>query len=143
MQQANTLRENRPVFLDWENLAEELDAMARTEERAIESQLERVILHLLKWRYQLAHRSGSWQASIENGRDEISQHLTKSPSLKPRISEMVDNAYRRARRTAGAQMGLDKQEWEQCLPEVCPWTPEQIQLDDFWPEPDSLIKPKL
>ncbi len=32
--QSRALREHRPAFLDWQNLAEELEAMARSEERS-------------------------------------------------------------------------------------------------------------
>ncbi|MGH8336454.1 MAG: DUF29 family protein [Gammaproteobacteria bacterium] len=47
----------------------------------------------------------------------------------------MELAYRRARRTAGADIGLDKRAWEKRLPERCPWTLAQIQDQDFWPEP--------
>jgi len=59
-QQSRALREHRPAFLDWRNLAEELEAMARSEERSLTSQVERLLAHSLKWAYQPQERSGSW-----------------------------------------------------------------------------------
>jgi hypothetical protein len=135
LQQSRALRTHQPAILDWKNLAEELDAMARYQERALESQLRRVVAHLLKWAYQPNRRSGSWEASIENGRDDVAQQLEDSPSLKSRLNDILEFAYRRARRTAGADMGLDKRAWEKRLPDRCPWTLEQVQDQDFWPEP--------
>ena len=84
-QQARALREHQPAFLDWRNLAEELDAMTRSEERGLGTQLERLLVHLLKWAYEHEKRSGSWEASIENARDAIEECLEGSPSLASRL----------------------------------------------------------
>jgi hypothetical protein len=138
--QARALREHRPRFLDWENLAEELDAMGRSEESALESQLERVLAHLLKWSYQPTRRSGSWEASIENGRDLIERQLKKSPSLKHKLSEMFEAAYPLARRNAGADMGLDKRQWEERFPDRCPWGVDEVMDHSFWPEAAELSR---
>jgi uncharacterized damage-inducible protein DinB len=46
--QADALRQHRAVALDWENLAEEIEALARRDKRAIRSSLENALLHLLK-----------------------------------------------------------------------------------------------
>lgn len=132
--QAQALREHRPAFLDWENLAEELDAMRRSEESALESQLERVLAHLLKWAYQPNRRSGSWEASIENGRDLIERQLKKSPSLQRKLAEMFEAAYPLARRSAGADIGLDKRQWEKRFPDQCSWTLNQVMDHNFWPD---------
>jgi len=132
-QQARALREHQPAFLDWRNLAEELDAMTRSEERGLGTQLERLPVHLLKWAYQPEKRSGSWEASIENARDAIEECLEGSPSLASRLGALAERAYRRARRTAGAEMGLDKREWSRLLPEACPWSHERIRDTRFWP----------
>ncbi|MGA7761996.1 MAG: DUF29 domain-containing protein [Candidatus Binataceae bacterium] len=132
-QQSRALREHRPAFLDWQNLAEELEAMARSEERSLGSQLERVLVHLLKWAYQPQERSGSWEASIDNARDAIEECLEGSPSLAGKFAGLAERAYRRARRTAGAEMGLDKRQWNRLLPETCPWAVERIRDAKFRP----------
>jgi uncharacterized protein DUF29 len=133
--QARKLRASRPAFLDWENLAEELEAMARSEELGLESLLERLLKHLLKWSYQSGKISGSWEASIENSRDQIERRLERSPSLNVKLPQLCESAYRRAKRTAGAEMRLRKEQWEKRLPESCPWTVWQIRDASFWPRP--------
>ena len=74
LEQASALRRLRPDLLDWRNLAEELEAMGRSEENALISHLVVLLKQLLKWRYQANKRTGSWEASIENSRDDI-DHL--------------------------------------------------------------------
>lgn len=132
--QASMLREHRPPFLDWKNLAEELDAIGRSEESALESQLERVLAHLLKWACQPNHRSGSWEALIENGRDLIQRQLKKSSSHKHKLSEMFEAAYPLARRTAGGDIGLDKRQWEERFPDRCTWRLDEVMNHNFRPE---------
>jgi Domain of unknown function DUF29 len=78
--QASILRRLQPADLDWRNLIEELEGMARSDERALVSQLVVLLMHLLKWRYQSSKRSSSCEASIENSRDEIDYLLQNSPS---------------------------------------------------------------
>jgi hypothetical protein len=132
--QAALLREVKPEWLDWRNLAEEVDDLGRSEQRTLESHLEQLLIHLLKWRYQPRKRGGSWETSILNSRDHIEQLLGDSPSLKTRLDEALEHAYRRARREAGRQMKMDRRQWEAKLPAECEWTLEQVLDPDFWPE---------
>jgi hypothetical protein len=131
LDQAAALRRLRPKSLDWENLAEELETMGRSEESALESHLESLLVHLLKWRYQPNKRTGSWEASVENSRDRIAQLLRRSPSLKGKIDEAFSQAYRLARREAGGQMGLTKREWERLLPASCEWNLNVARAHNF------------
>ena len=135
--QAVSLRYHKPAFLDWANLAEELEAMARNEENALASFIERLLVHLLKWAYTPRKRSGSWEASIANSRDEIADRLNQSPALKHKLGELFERAYVRARRTAGAEMKLRKHEWEAKIPAACPWPLARVLDPDFWPAEKS------
>jgi hypothetical protein len=85
LDQAAALRLRHHQAIDCDDLAEELEAMARSEEHGLESFLEVLLVHLLKWAYQPERRSGSWEASIENARDRIAARLQRSPSLKPKL----------------------------------------------------------
>ena len=62
--QGRRLREVRPNSIDWENVAEEIESLGRSEKRSIESNLGVVLLHLLKWQFQPGGRSNSWRASL-------------------------------------------------------------------------------
>src|SRR5271166_2501279 len=84
--QASALRDRgRALSIDWEPLAEELDAMGRSEESSLQSFLERLLTHLLKYAYQSEKITGSWENSIESSRLRIDILLKRSPSLKNKI----------------------------------------------------------
>jgi hypothetical protein len=77
------------------------DVMARAEKRAIESQLVRLMHHILKWQIQPQKRSVSWTMTIDNARDEIEAEKKYSPSLNDSFIESIwGNALRKARRNA-------------------------------------------
>jgi hypothetical protein len=132
--QAALLRQIQPEWLDWRNLAEEVDDLGQSQRSALESHLEIVLIHLLKWRYQPSKRGSSWEVSILNPRERIERLLRISPSLKPRLPEALEAAYPLARREAGRQMKMDRRQWEAKLPAACEWTVEQVLDPDFWPE---------
>ncbi|HET6520470.1 MAG TPA: DUF29 domain-containing protein [Geminicoccaceae bacterium] len=54
--QAELLRAGRLGELDVLNLAEEVEDSSRRERDALESRLEALLVHLLKWRHQPARR---------------------------------------------------------------------------------------
>src|SRR5919204_82762 len=60
--QAAALRAKDFAALDLENLAEEVESLGRSDRRAIVSHLERLLLHLLKWREHPQGRGPSGRA---------------------------------------------------------------------------------
>ena len=86
--------------LDIQNLLEEVESMGRTEKNALKSNLIIVLLHLLKYAYQLDRRSDSWTNSITEHRIRIEVEIESSPSLKPYIKEIYDSCYDKAWRLA-------------------------------------------
>ena len=46
----------------------------------IESRLEVLLMHLLKWKYQHEAVSGSWTGTIEEQRYRIARRIKKMPS---------------------------------------------------------------
>jgi hypothetical protein len=89
-----------------------------------------LLLHLLKWRYQPAQRSRSWENSIANARAEIAYALDDSPSLRPFLGETVERAFPIAVRNAETETGLERR----TLPPSCPFTVEQIIDSGFLPD---------
>jgi len=126
---AHLLREKRWEEVDWEHLIEEVEDLGKSERSAIGSQMERVMLHLLKWEYQPQRRSDSWLDSINDGRSQIRRKIEDSPSLKHYPDEILGKEYRRACREAARQTGLDKA----TFPLTCPYSTEQI-LGDWLPD---------
>ena len=54
-----------------QGLEELIDALARSERRALRSQLIRLMQHVVKWQLQPERHSWSWVATIRNARREI------------------------------------------------------------------------
>jgi hypothetical protein len=133
IEQASALR-SRNSQIDREGLSEEVDGMTVSLKRALVSHLEVLLVHLLKWAGEPSKRSGSWEASISNARDSVADLVADSPSLKGYMDESLRRAYPRARRTAGAEMGLERRQWETRLPRLCPWKLVEVLDQDFWPD---------
>ena len=123
--QAEALRAGRFDDLDLENLAEEIGDVSRREAEALESHLETLLVHLLKWRHDPDHRSRSWQGTIRVARHKTAKLLRDSPSLRPRLPALVEDAYPAARIRAGVETGLA----EETFPAACPFTLDQITGD--------------
>lgn len=127
--QAEKLRGRRANGIDWANLAEELEALGKSDKRGLSSHLRNLILHLLNWQFQPSKRSRSREASIGNARDEIQARLLDTPSLRNDLTESVASSYSRARKRASREARLPIH----TFPESCPYSLEQLMDDDFLP----------
>lgn len=104
-QQAEALRAaahgatNRPI--DWDNVAEEIDSLDRSEKRELDSQIGRIIETLLKVEFSRATdpRMG-WIESIDDARNEIERVLETSPSLRREINAAITAEMKRGLRQA-------------------------------------------
>jgi hypothetical protein len=70
-------------------LQELIDALSRSDRRALKSYLVRLMTHVIKWRTQPAHRSRSWRATIRNARREIAGIQDDTPSLTRAVIESM------------------------------------------------------
>jgi Domain of unknown function DUF29 len=104
--------------------------LGKSQARALESRVGVLLIHLLKWQAQAELRSGSWNASITEQRRRIRSLLLRHPSLRPRLPQMVDSTYSRAKVVAAAETGLSLQ----LFSVKCPFTVIEIIDPDFWPE---------
>ena len=127
---ATLLSEGRLNDLDVPNLLDELEAMGKSQKRAIESYLKVLLLHLLKWNYQPTMRSGRWRSSIRNSRLGISDRIEESPSLRELPELILEKCYRVARSNAADETGLD----QSVFPKVCPFTVAELLHEDFLPD---------
>lgn len=53
-EQSQLLRAGLLQLIDIEHLAEEIEDMGRAERRELESRLETLLMHLLKWQFQIS-----------------------------------------------------------------------------------------
>lgn len=128
-EQAALLRAGKFDRLDVENVAEEIESLGRSDQYEIDSRLEILLAHLLKWQFQPRERSNSWKASINEQRMRIARRIKASPSLKSYPTESVPGGYRIGRHVAIRETGLP----ESVFPEECPYSIEQILDRNFFP----------
>lgn len=128
--QAQALRHGRFKDLDLTNLVDEVEDMGRNEARELESRLEVLLMHLLKWACQPGAQSKSWQLTIKQQRLRVRKLLKRSPGLKSTVPELFVDAYETGRLEAAKETSLE----EENFPPICPWTFEQATDDGFWPE---------
>jgi hypothetical protein len=132
--QAAALRAKDWSALDIAHLAEEIEDLGQSIENAIESHLERLLTHLLKWRYDPAQEPRQlWRLTIRHARREIGKLLRKNPGLQHHPARYLATAYRHAREDAPDETDLPLA----TFPETCPWPVAQVLDADFWPEADA------
>jgi hypothetical protein len=91
-QQAAALRRAKSANLplDWENLAEEIESLGRSDRRELASQIRRILRHLLKLEVSpAAGPRGGWRTSILEARSEIEDLLQDSPSLRREVARII------------------------------------------------------
>jgi Domain of unknown function DUF29 len=131
--QVRALRERRIEDVDWENVAEEIEGLSKSEKHGVRSQMARLVEHLLKLSYARSlsreYNARGWRLSVRSARFEINKLLQESPSLGPRLPEMLPDAYYAGRLGALRYPEMSEEE----LPELCPWTVEQVMDESFLP----------
>ena len=103
--QARALRDaaragtNLPI--DWENVAEEIESLGRSQGRELASRIRNILLHLLKLQVSPATdpRAG-WRETIQEQRNEIEAVLIDSPSLRRTVPEVIERELGKARQLA-------------------------------------------
>lgn len=136
-EQAALLREGAWHELDVAHLIEEIEDVGHSQRDALASHLEILLTHLLKLAltardhpHDLARAGRGWRQSCRVQRLQIAKRLRRNPSLRSTVPEECAEAYEIARVEAAIALDVD----EAIVPEVCPWTAEQVLDGDFWPE---------
>jgi hypothetical protein len=125
--QAAHLRAGRFHLLDRDGLADEIEDVGRAEFKSLASDIEIILIHILKWDGQPMKRTRSWILSIAEHRERVRDDLADSPSLRARTGEAIARAYRRARLRAAREtrLALDQ------FPEACPYAFEHVMDRSF------------
>jgi len=120
--------------VDWENVAEEIESLGRSERTSLASHVRNVLEHLIKLQCSPASlpRAG-WRASVVRARAEIAALLEESPSLRQRVDGVIASELPRARMIAAAtledygespRVELDQLRYDSDQV-LGPWLPEQ------------------
>jgi Domain of unknown function DUF29 len=128
--QARRARRGEAGDPDLDNIAEELEGMARSDRREIRNRLIVLLIHLLKYSAQPRRRSSGWLATIGEQRSRIASVIDDSPSLKSLPGSILDQRYVDARSCAALETGLPESD----LPEHCPFGVDEV-LDPRWVPP--------
>jgi uncharacterized protein DUF29 len=121
-EQAAHLRAGRLAALDVENLAEELEGLARSDRHELANRLATLILHLLKWDHQPDQRSNRWRSNVAEQRRRIRRLLKESPSLQPSLQATAREVHPEAVEQAAIETSLS----ESALPPTLPYSLEQL-----------------
>jgi hypothetical protein len=133
LQNAVLFKAKRFDELDFDNLAEEIEDMGKSEGRELNNRLKELLLHLLKWHYQPERQSRSWKISINKQRIAIDEILEENPSLKHEIEARLHQGYKYARREAAVETSLPIT----IYPEQCPYFPQQALDAEYLPHKTS------
>ncbi len=158
LRQAALLRQRDCERLDWENVAEEIEDLARKDRSSWTSLCARAVEHLLKMQHWGPRRPDSlrpWSREVDNFRDQMAEALDDSPGLKGVLDEMFAKAWERGRRAAAKALsryeedaGLDgrvaRRKWLATIPEEPAFRLEEVagkdprqamtpQDDELWP----------
>jgi hypothetical protein len=126
----NLLKNRQLHQLDYDNLIEEIESMGKRDKHALEIDLEKILMHLLKWQYQKDKRTNSWRYTIIEHRDRLEVAFRDSPSLKRYFNEVLEKCYQKARKFVSEETGLDIK----TFPVDLPFTKEEILNPDYLPK---------
>lgn len=108
-------------------IEELIEALSRSDLRALRSQMLRLLAHIIKWNTQSEHRAKSWAISIESARIEIEDLLELEPSLKPDVPELLIELFGKAKRLAEKEMGqktpITQVSWTEAFEDEYEWPP--------------------
>jgi hypothetical protein len=119
-QQAELLRRRASNALDWDNLAEEIEDVGRSQLRAVQSHLAQALLHDLKAEaWPLSPEVPHWRAEARGQRDDARAAFTPSMTQRMDVAALYRRALRRMPETIDGQPPLP-------VPEVCPVTLDEV-----------------
>jgi hypothetical protein len=83
--------------VDLENLIEEVESLGKSQRKAVDNFLTRLLEHLLKRCYVvLPDCYRGWEIEIRNFRNDLKKEFKYSPSLKRFMIEILEECYREA-----------------------------------------------
>lgn len=128
MEQADAIKRRSANELDWDNLAEEVESLGRSQRASLHSRLKRIVQHVLRWEHQPQRRTYGWKLTIREQRLAVEDLLELSPSLKSSIEDMFPKAYVSGRLAALLETGMD----ERAIPEEPAFSLAEA-LEPDWP----------
>lgn len=127
--------------LDWDNLAEEIEGLARRDRRELGSRIAPIIEHLVKLQHSPARdpRPG-WIETVGREREEVREILRDSPSLRGEVPDLIARRATDAVDRATRDL-VDRAEINQTTAaKVSRDDTEEQVLGDWWPAPRAAAR---
>jgi len=125
--QADALRRRAGNEIDYENIAEEIETLGRSERHEIQSRLDTLVLHLIKLHAKPDHLAArKWSGTVFEQRRQLMQRIEDSPSLRSLPALKLPETYAAMRKRA-LMLGFAD------IPEACPWPIGDVLAEDFLP----------
>lgn len=103
LRDAGRARTNLPI--DWENVAEEIEALGKSQARELASRVRTVLVHLIKLQASpVTEPRGGWRETIIEQRSEIERVIEDLPSLRQAVGRVIAKEIGPARRQASAAL---------------------------------------
>jgi hypothetical protein len=94
--------------LDWTNLAEEIEALGKSDARELANRITTILIHMIKLQSSAATepRAG-WISTILEQQDQIEMLLKDAPSLRKKVPDLIKARLSKARERALAEMAAN------------------------------------
>jgi len=145
MENLKLLKNREYDLVDWGNLLEEIEDMAKRELKSLISLMAVIMEHLYKWENfrEEVYAGGSWKKSIINARSEIKKLFKDTPSLRQKAEqkESLEKAWQYAvinligwfeEAEDLAKKYFGRLPTEKDFPQECPYTFEQMMEYRPW-----------
>lgn len=129
------IQERDIEHIDWDNLAEEVEALGRAEKRAVKSFTIQLLIHLLLleyWTWRREYYIGGWESVITTFRLQLTQILESKVLFNYFVAEL-ESSYDLAKRLSNNKYRKEDLN-APSFPEQCPYTVEQLLDLEFFPE---------
>lgn len=114
---AELLRAGRFDEVDIENVAEEIQSLSKSQQSAVWSFLQLLLMHKIKQVIQPERDGAGWRVSIEKARQALENRIADSPSLRPYLQANLQKIYQQAVTLALLETDLE----HAAIAEQCPW----------------------
>lgn len=114
--------------LDWQNVIEEIESVGRSEIDRVESALSQMLVHILKYvAAPAAQSTRSWRKEV------IVFHASAARNYRPSMRQRIDwqRLWNTSVRLADASLNVFGETLPGGLPEIMPFTPEELTAPDF------------